>query len=424
MSAIYIQGGHCLNGELYIQGAKNAALPIMAASLLNSGVTCLRRCPEIADVMHMCSLLEQMGVRVKNDNGQMILDASEINPTDISALDAGTMRSSVLLLGPLLGRKKEVMMPYPGGCTIGARPVNWHIEALQKMNVQVSMTEEGIYCRTLGIKGTKMRLPYPSVGVTENVIMAAVLAEGHTEILNAAMEPEIEDLCRFLAAAGARIDGIGTNRINITGVEKLHDICYTIMADRIAAGTYMTAAAAAGGEITLRGIRVRYIQSIADILAESGCGLIIYEESIKIIAPSVLLGVKNIQTQPYPGFPTDMQSQMMACLCSAHGESCITENIFEDRYKIVPELIKMGADISVEGNRAFVRGIPNLHGEVVTARDLRGGAALVVAGLAAEGMTTVQGGEHIERGYVDLCRNLCLLGAEIDCEIVESESKE
>ncbi len=411
MSSICIRGGHCLNGEIDIQGAKNAALPIMAASLLNKGSVCLRRCPQISDVRHMCRLLEQMGVRIETDEDGLILDTKDIDPTEISALDAGKMRSSVLLLGPLMGRKMEVLMPYPGGCTIGARPVNWHIEALQKMNVQVSMTEEGIYCRTKGMKGAKIDLSYPSVGVTENVILAAVLAEGTTEIINAAMEPEIEDLCRFLTAAGARIDGIGTNRIKITGVERLHDVRYTIMADRIAAGTYMTAVASAGGQAVLRGIRARHVQSVADVLAESGCGLIIYEESIKIIAPSVLLGVKDIQTLPYPGFPTDMQSQMMACLCTAHGESSITENIFENRFKIVPELIRMGAEISVHGSRAVISGSSKLHGETVTARDLRGGAALVAAGLAAEGTTTVQESEHIDRGYVDLCGDLCSLGA-------------
>ena len=241
MSSICIRGGYCLNGEVDIQGAKNAALPIMAASLLNKGIVCLRRCPQISDVRHMCRLLEQMGVRIETDGDRLILDTKEIDPIEISAPDAGKMRSSVLLLGPLMGRKTEVLMPYPGGCTIGARPVNWHIEALRKMNVQVSMREEGIYCRTKGIKGAKIVLSYPSVGVTENVILAAVLAEGSTEIINAAMEPEIEDLCRFLIAAGARINGIGTNRIVITGVEQLHDVQYTIMADRIVAGTYMTA---------------------------------------------------------------------------------------------------------------------------------------------------------------------------------------
>ena len=414
MSSICIRGGYCLNGEVDIQGAKNAALPIMAASLLNKGIVCLRRCPQISDVRHMCRLLEQMGVRIETDGDRLILDTKEIDPIEISAPDAGKMRSSVLLLGPLMGRKTEVLMPYPGGCTIGARPVNCHIEALQKMNVQVSMREEGIYCRTKGIKGAKIVLSYPSVGVTENVILAAVLAEGSTEIINAAMEPEIEDLCRFLIAAGARINGIGTNRIVITGVEQLHDVQYTIMADRIVAGTYMTAVAAAGGQAVLKGVRVRHVQSVADVLAESGCGLIICEESIKIIAPSVLLGVKNIQTQPYPGFPTDMQSQMMACLCTAHGESSITENIFENRFKIVPELIRMGADISVSGSKALLSGSAKLHGEAVAARDLRGGAALVAAGLAAEGTTIVQESEYIDRGYVDVCSDLRSLGACID----------
>lgn len=412
MSAITVCGGHCLEGELFVQGSKNAALPIMAASVLNKGVTCLRRCPQIADVKHMCSILEQIGVRIKIDGDHMILDTSEISSTSVSEMDAESMRSSILLLGALLGRKKEVIMPYPGGCTIGARPINWHIQALQQMGVQITMTEK-IVCRAVGIKGTKIILPYPSVGVTENIILAAVLAEGNTEIINAAMEPEIEDLCHFLILSGARIKGTGTKQISIEGVKTLHDVTYTIMADRIAAGTYMAATAAAGGWSVLRGVKARHVQSITDVLAESGCGLIIYEESIKIIAPSVLLGVRNITTQPYPGFPTDMQSQMMACLCTAHGKSTITENIFENRYQIVPELIRMGADISVNGAKAKIQGVPKLHGRRVTAKDLRGGAALVVAGLTADGLTTVCDSEHIDRGYVHLCDDLSILGADI-----------
>ena len=410
MSSICIRGGYCLNGEVDIQGAKNAALPIMAASLLNKGIVCLRRCPQISDVRHMCRLLEQMGVRIETDGDRLILDTKEIDPIEISAPDAGKMRSSVLLLGPLMGRKTEVLMPYPGGCTIGARPVNWHIEALQKMNVQVSMREEGIYCRTKGIKGAKIVLSYPSVGVTENVILAAVLAEGSTEIINAAMEPEIEDLCRFLIAAGARINGIGTNRIVITGVEQLHDVQYTIMADRIVAGTYMTAVAAAGGQAVLKGVRVRHVQSVADVLAESGCGLIICEESIKIIAPSVLLGVKNIQTQPYPGFPTDLQSPAMAVLATIPGVSRIREKIFEDRYKTASWLCKMGAQIQIRDGVAVIYGGQPLTGCTVEAEELRGGAALVIAALAAQGITRIRGCCFIERGYEHICEDLTALG--------------
>lgn len=413
MSCICIQGGQSLGGEIFVQGAKNAALPIMVAAVLNRGVTRLYRCPKIRDVEYMIRILEHLGVKVNWEEGGLTLDASEIRTAAISALDAGTMRSSIILLGALLGRGQEVRMPYPGGCTIGARPIDWHIEALEQMNVKVESEEEGLYCRTKGIIGTDILLPYPSVGVTENVILAAVLAEGVTKIRRAAREPEIVDLCTFLNRAGAKIRGAGTDFICIEGVEKLHDTEYSIMADRIAAGTYMAAAAAAGGNIVVRGIGIESVKAVADVLAESGCGLIIYEESIKIVAPSILLAVESIQTQPYPGFPTDMQSQIMACMCGAYGTSCITENIFENRYKAVPELVKMGADIRIEGRKAFVHGPCRMQGCHVFARDLRGGAALIIAGLAAEGETIVHGSVHIDRGYTDICGDLQLLGAGI-----------
>ena len=283
------------------------------------------------------------------------------------------------------------------------------------MNVQIDLKENKIECKTTGLKGNRIELPYPSVGVTENILLAAVLADGVTEIIHAAMEPEIADLCRFLKKSGACIEGEGTERIRIKGVKTLHDTEYTIMADRIAAGTYMAAAAAVGGEIVLKGIHIENVRAVADVLVESGCGLIIYKESIKIIAPSMLLAVKEIETEPYPGFPTDMQSQMLACLCQARGDSTVTEHIFENRYKVVPELIRMGGNITVNQRRAVIHGPCRMHGETVEAKELRGGAALVIAGLAAEGETVIHGSEHIERGYQDICRDLGQLGAEICC---------
>lgn len=416
MACIHIRGGRCISGELAVQGAKNAALPIMAGALLNRGVTKLHRCPKIRDVAYMIRILEHLGVDAKWEGDSLILDASDLRSAAISALDAGTMRSSIILLGALLGRVQEVTMPYPGGCTIGARPIDWHIEALKRMNVQILSEAEGLKCQTSGVCGTDMMLPYPSVGVTENVILAGVLARGVTVIRGAAMEPEIGDLCAFLNQAGARIQGAGTTTISIEGVDRLHDTEYAIMADRIAAGTYLAAAAATGGSIVLHGIGIEPVHAIANVLAESGCGLIIYEESIKIVAPSLLLAVPCIETRPYPGFPTDMQSQMMACLCSAYGDSRMVENIFENRYKVVPELKKMGADIWVEDRSALVHGPCRLQGCSVRARDLRGGAALVIAGLMAEGETFVCDSVHIDRGYTDICADLRQLGAEITRE--------
>lgn len=414
MADIHIRGGRCLNGELVVQGAKNAALPILAAAVLNRGVTRLLRCPKIRDVIHMIQILEYLGVAAIWEEDCLVLDASKLHSAAISPDFAGKMRSSVMLLGALIGRIGEVVMPYPGGCTIGARPIDWHIDALRRMNVKIESNAEGICCKTACVQGADMCLPYPSVGVTENVILAAVLAEGTTVIRGAAREPEIVDLCNFLNGAGACIYGAGTDIICIEGVEALHDFDYRIMADRIVAGTYLAAAAATGGSIVLHGIGMESVQAVANVLAESGCGLIIYEESIKIVAPSLLLPVPHIETRPYPGFPTDMQSQIMACLCGAYGQSRITEQIFENRYKTVPELVRMGADIRIEDRQAWICGPRRLRGCPVRAQDLRGGAALVIAGLMAEGDTVVSDSMHIDRGYVDICGDLHLLGADLE----------
>mgnify|MGYP002562761254 CR=1 FL=1 len=284
MSHIKIRGGHSLHGEIEVQGAKNAALPIIAASVLNNGMVRLRRCPQIMDVHHMLRILQQSGARIMWDDGDVWVKTDQMDTVAVSSLDAGKMRSSIILLGALLGRGQEVTMPYPGGCTIGARPIDWHIDALRKMNVQINLKENKIECKTTGLKGNRIELPYPSVGVTENILLAAVLADGVTEIIHAAMEPEIADLCRFLKKSGACIEGEGTERIRIKGVKTLHDTEYTIMADRIAAGTYMAAAAAVGGEIVLKGIHIENVRAVADVLVESGCGLIIYKESIKIMS--------------------------------------------------------------------------------------------------------------------------------------------
>ena len=410
MSHIKIRGGHSLHGEIEVQGAKNAALPIIAASVLNNGMVHLRRCPQIMDVHHMLRILQQSGAGIMWDDGDVWIKTDQMDTVAVSSLDAGKMRSSIILLGALLGRGQEVTMPYPGGCTIGARPIDWHIDALRKMNVQIDLKENKIECKTTGLKGNRIELPYPSVGVTENILLAAVLADGVTEIIHAAMEPEIADLCRFLKKSGACIEGEGTERIWIKGVKTLHDTEYTIMADRIAAGTYMAAAAAVGGEIVLKGIHIENVRAVADVLVESGCGLIIYKESIKIIAPSVLLGVKNIQTQPYPGFPTDLQSPAMAVLATIPGVSRIREKIFEDRYKTASWLCKMGAQIQIRDGVAVIYGGQPLTGCTVEAEELRGGAALVIAALAAQGITRIRGCCFIERGYEHICEDLTALG--------------
>ena len=413
MSHIKIRGGHSLHGEIEVQGAKNAALPIIAASVLNNGTVRLRRCPQIMDVHHMLRILQQSGARIMWDDGDVWVKTDQMDTVAVSSLDAGKMRSSIILLGALLGRGQEVTMPYPGGCTIGARPIDWHIDALRKMNVQIDLKENKIECKTTGLKGNRIELPYPSVGVTENILLAAVLADGVTEIIHAAMEPEIADLCRFLKKSGACIEGEGTERIWIKGVKTLHDTEYTIMADRIAAGTYMAAAAAVGGEIVLKGIHIENVRAVADVLVESGCGLIIYKESIKIIAPSMLLAVKEIETEPYPGFPTDMQPLMTVLLTLADGTSIVTEGIWENRFRYVDELIRMGANIQVDGQVAVIEGVKKLYPAPLRALDLRAGAAMVMAALAADGVSEIDETAHIERGYENIVEKLQALGADI-----------
>jgi UDP-N-acetylglucosamine 1-carboxyvinyltransferase len=399
MASIHICGGQRLRGEVQVQGSKNAALPVMAASVLIRGVTILFNCPKIEDVYHMIKILGHLGVESCWEKEALVLDASSVCSGSVSVEDAVKMRSSIILLGALLGRVKEAEIPYPGGCTIGARPVDWHIAALKQLNVQIEERENSLFCETTGIKGGCLKLPYPSVGVTENIILASVLA----------------DLCTFLNCAGADITGAGTPVIKISGVRELKGIQYRIMPDRIVAGTYLAAAAATGGSIMLHGISMEPLRATVNALAETGCGLIIYEESIKIVAPSLLTSVPYIETQPYPGFPTDMQSQLMVCLCAARGDSSLTENVFENRFKIVPELVRMGARISVDGRTALIHGDCPLHGCEVAADDLRGGAALVIAGLMADGETIVKNSNHIERGYENICLDLQQLGAAIMC---------
>lgn len=413
MATFEIKGGNSLNGEIPIQGSKNAALPILSACLLARGETKLYNCPHIKDVYNMIEILEAMGCHTEISGECVIIDSSPELSGVISPDYGASMRSSIMLMGAMLGRQNDVHLPWPGGCSIGKRPVDIHLDALKKMNVTVEVSADGLECKTMQLLGTSITLPYPSVGATENIILAAVLASGITTINNAAKEPEIIDLCLFLNDMGAQIHGMGTSRIRIFGVKRLHSISYKIMSDRIVAGTYLTAAAATGGSVLVYDICERDIRSTLDVLAMMGCGIIVKKNQIRVIAPQLLLPIDSIHTQPFPGFPTDMQSQIMVCLTAAHGESVICEDIFEDRFKIVPQIEKMGADVLINKNRAVIKGQTALHGCSVKALDLRGGAALVIAGLMAEGDTEVESFGYIERGYEDICRDLSRLGAKI-----------
>lgn len=413
MAAFQVYGGKELHGEIKIQGAKNAVLPVLAATVLNNGVSVIHNCPKILDVYNMLYILEAIGCSVTWEGNTLRVDASSLSDYLIPDRFVREMRSSIILLGSVLGRLKNVKISFPGGCSIGTRPIDLHLKALRKMNVEIIEAFGFIECRTAQIQGGHIVLDYPSVGATENIILAAVLSEGVTRINNAAKEPEIVELQDFLNAMGARVTGAGTDEILVEGVQTLKDIEYTIMPDRIVAGTYLAATAISGGKITLQDVSIPHLSAMISKFREMGCGVKEYKQALTIQSSGNLKSVDIIRTQPYPGFPTDMQSQIMSVLTVARGVSVIVENIFEARFKTVNELLKMGADIIVEGRTAVIKGVRNLKGAEVCATDLRGGAALVIAGLRAEGLTIIDEPIYIQRGYEDICADLKAVGANI-----------
>ncbi len=418
MSSIEVIGGEQLKGELKIQGSKNAALPVIAATILNKGISKLKNCPKILDVFHMIKILEELGCKISWDGNTLIVDSSTAYVTHVSEDSVRKMRSSILFLGAILGRFHEVTIAYPGGCSIGKRPIDYHLNAIKKMNVvqeYLGDDDSIIHCYTNKILGNDIFLEFPSVGATQNVILTAVLSEGVTRIFNAAREPEIIEVCNYLIEAGARICGKGSAFIEVEGVKHLHDAEFQLSPDRIVAGTYMAAIAATQGDAVLRNTPCRQLDSTIRILKKTGCNIETMEDVVKISNRNRPLPIELLKTQPYPGFPTDMQSQLMSVLCLAEGKSTIMEEIFESRYQNVDELMKMGSDIRLEaeGNKAIITGVKQLQGAVVHAHDLRGGAALVIAGLTAKDRTIVCDATYIERGYEDICRDLSILGAKI-----------
>ncbi|MDF2587455.1 MAG: UDP-N-acetylglucosamine 1-carboxyvinyltransferase [Anaerocolumna sp.] len=413
MSYIEINGGKQLNGEVNIQGSKNAVLPILAATVLVNGITKLNHCPKILDVFNTISILEAIGCIVYWENSSLIIDTTKLNTSTVPDEYVKQMRSSTIFMGALLGRTNSVTISYPGGCTIGKRPINFHLEAFQEMNVSVEDDGNLIHCTTKRVKGSNIFFKMPSVGATENVILAAVLAEGKTHIYNAAREPEITELCKYLNAAGAKITGAGKDEIVIDGVDYLHAVEYTNPSDRIVAGTYLTAVAGTGGEAVLNGIGCSSLQTVISLLKEMGNTILCGEDYIMISSSGKTKPIPFIYTAPYPGFPTDMQSQMMSVLIKASGTSNIYEEVFENRYQNVPELIKFGADIVINDKEATINGVSLLKGSDVFASDLRGGAGLVIAGLMATGKTTIHNPDFIKRGYEDICKDLRNLGADI-----------
>jgi UDP-N-acetylglucosamine 1-carboxyvinyltransferase len=418
MSSIEVIGGKQLKGELNIQGSKNAALPVIAATILNKGTTVLKNCPKILDVYHMVSILEELGCTTYWDGNTLNVDSSNATSTSVPEEFVTKMRSSILFLGSLLGRHNEVTIAYPGGCSIGKRPIDYHLKAIKKMNVTQEFTGENdamIHCHSDRILGADIFLEFPSVGATQNVILTAVLSEGTTRIFNAAREPEVIEVCNYLIAAGARICGKGTAFIEIEGVKQLHDVEFRLSSDRIVAGTYMAAVAATGGNVVFTNTPVSHLESTLRVLRRVGCSIDITEDRVALHSRQRPLPFEVLKTQPYPGFPTDMQSQLMTVLCLADGKSTIVEEIFESRFQNIDDLRKMGAQISLDAkeNKVIITGVKQLTGAIVEAHDLRGGAALVIAGLAADGTTIVRDATSIERGYEDICRDLAVIGAQI-----------
>ena len=416
MDKLVIVGGQRLSGEVAISGAKNAALPILCAALLSAEPLELTNVPDLNDIGTMLKLLEQMGVKVERDGHRVVLDAGGLNNPVAPYEMVKTMRASILVLGPLTARCGEARVSLPGGCAIGARPVDQHIKGLQAMGAEVTVEHGYVHAKVPKLKGARLFTDMVTVTGTENLMMAACLADGVTVIENAAREPEVVDLAQCLSAMGARISGAGTDVIRIEGVEKLHGASHRIMPDRIETGTFLCAAAATGGEIRLAGTSAGYLDAVVDKLMDAGCDITGEKtresESILIRAPERIKAV-SIRTAPYPAFPTDMQAQFMAINCIAEGSAVMRETIFENRFMHAVELIRLGADIKIDGNTAFVTGVPKLQGATVMATDLRASASLVIAGLVAEGETHVERIYHLDRGYEHIEAKLTGLGAKI-----------
>lgn len=412
MAKYIIKGSNKLEGKVKISGSKNAALPIIAASILNAGKTTLYNVPNIHDTQMMFEILKNLGGKVEKKNNKIIIDTSKIKKYEIPEDLMRQMRSSVILAGSLIGKYQKAIFSYPGGCDIGTRPIDLHLKGFEKLGINITKNYGNISCICDKIVGEKIDLDFPSVGATENIMLASCLGEGTTQINNAAREPEIIDLQNFLNKMGAKIQGAGSNKIQIEGVKKLNDVSYNIMPDRIETGTFLCAAAMSQGNIIIENTNINHITPIISKLEEANCKLKLEKDKIKLKAPKKLKALE-IRTMPYPGFPTDMQSIFVSMLTIAKGTSIIVENIFESRYKFTQELIRMGAKITIEGKSAIVKGTRKLYGANVNATDLRGGAALVLAGIVAKGETTIENIEYILRGYENLNKKLENLGVNI-----------
>ncbi len=425
MSRFIINGRNRLFGTAKIQGSKNSVLPILAATILIKGESVITNCPDISDVDATVKILRHLGCRVAKDEHTVTVDSTNVNKYDIPDELMREMRSSVVFLGAIIGRMGKASLSTPGGCEIGLRPIDLHLDAIQRFGVNIHEEFAKIEFETVKhLEGTNITLSFPSVGATENIILTACMARGTTVISNAAREPEISDLADFLNSCGARISGTGEGTIVIEGVEKLHPVQHKVIPDRIVAATYMSAAAMTHGKVQLTNIIPAHIAPVIPVFEEAGCDISVSASALTLTAPPRLTGIKTVRTMPYPGFPTDMQAPIMAMTTVCAGTSVIIETIFESRYKHVSELVRFGAKIRVDGRMAVIEGVDNLTGAKVIASDLRGGAALVLAGLAAHGTTTVEDVKFVERGYEDMCKVLCSLGCDIKKErTVQDDTK-
>ncbi|WP_312653043.1 UDP-N-acetylglucosamine 1-carboxyvinyltransferase [Aminipila sp.] len=413
MESYHIRGGNKISGEYSVKGAKNAALPILAATILCGAECQLSNIPQITDVNSMKKILNELGCKTDTSEETVIVDSSELVADTISLKRMREMRSSVFLLGALLGRCGSAVISQPGGCNIGSRPIDLHLHALRMLGTEITEKDDVIICKASKLRGAVIEFSFPSVGATENAIMAAATAEGHTILKNCAMEPEICDLQNFLNSCGADIHGSGTKTIHINGNSALHGGNHRIIPDRIECGTYLVAAAATGGEIVVKNAESLHLKSILEKLIETGCTVGVKRDRIYLKACEKLTALDKLITGPYPEFPTDLQSPFLTMLTLAEGKSYVEETIFENRFAFANELKRMGADLLVEDNHAFVTGVKELQGCRVAATDLRGGASLAIAGLMAQGETFIEGIEHIERGYADFSQTLRSLGADI-----------
>lgn len=416
MSKIVIRGGKKLSGTVRVHGAKNAVLPILAATVMVEGVHTIKNCPCLSDVSVTCEILQELGAKVVREGDKLTVDTRGQMNSYIPESLMRKLRSSIIFLGAVLARKKEAKISSPGGCELGPRPIDLHIKALRELGAEIKEEHGYLICRAENLKGADIHLDIPSVGATENIMLAACSASGVTVISNAAREPEIEDLAHFLNSMGARIKGAGTSTVTIEGKCDLKAATHRVMPDRIVAATYLCAAAATGSDITVTDVCTEHLSAVTAVLSDCGCKIQKEKERVRIIAPSTIKSPGSIKTMPYPGFPTDAQSLFLALLAKSEGTTLITETIFESRFKAAGELMRMGAKISVDSRVAAVFGVDKLSGACVKAEDLRGGAALVVAALSADGKTEINSPEFIYRGYENLEENLRILGADIAYE--------